>query len=152
MVRPSARDGNLFVESRDTNDVLEYDGSTGVFDTTFVTSGSGGLSKPLDLVFGPNGNLFVVTINNSVLEYNGSTGAFVTTFVASGSGGLNVALGLTFGPNGNLFVTGGNDVLEYNGSTGAFITTFVAAGSGGLGEAQYPSLRPEWQSFRNQYR
>src|SRR5262245_11033384 len=101
--------GNLFVSSSLTNQVLEYDGTTGAFVTAFVGAGSGGLCFPEGLVFGPNGNLFVTSIAtiapNQVLEYNGTTGAFVTTFVGSGSGGLSIPIGLVFGPNGNLFVS-----------------------------------------------
>jgi hypothetical protein len=33
--------------------VLEYNGTTGAFVGAFVTAGSGGLSRPIGLVFGP---------------------------------------------------------------------------------------------------
>ena len=46
------------MSSADTDQVLEYNGTTGAFVTAFVGAGSGGLN-PSDLVFGPNGNLFV---------------------------------------------------------------------------------------------
>ena len=36
-----------------------YDGSTGAFLGTFVTAGEPGLNLPRDLVFGPDGNLYV---------------------------------------------------------------------------------------------
>ena len=52
---------NLFVSSVDTNRVLEYDGTSGAFiPPAFLSSGSGGLSSPFDLVFGPNGDLFAL--------------------------------------------------------------------------------------------
>jgi hypothetical protein len=116
--------GNLFVASMGGGQVLEYNGSTGAFVTTFVASSLG--FAPEFLTFGPNGNLFVQS-NLQVLEYNGGTGAFVTTFVSSGSGGLGTPAGLTFGPNGNLFVANYylSEVLEYNGSTGAFVASFL---------------------------
>ena len=109
--------------------MLEYDGTTGAFITTFVTQGSGGLDEPLGLVFGPNGNLFVSSYyTNSVLEYNGTTGAFLETFASGVSG----PVGLVFGPNGDLFVSGNgasdNAILEYNGATGAFVKTFASGG------------------------
>jgi hypothetical protein len=116
--------------------VLEYNGATGAFITTFARGE--GLLAPQGLVFGPNGNLFVSDISSQVLEYNGTTGAFITDFIPEGSGGLLGGRGLVFGPNGNLFVTsievgtGLGQVLEYNGTTGAFITDFVSTGSGGL--------------------
>jgi hypothetical protein len=100
--------GNLFVSSQGTRTpsdsfVQEYNGTTGALEKTFVPSGSGGLMLPFGLVFGPNGNLFVVSIgpsipatSSSVLEYNGTTGAFEKTFVPSGSGGLTEGTYLVF--------------------------------------------------------
>jgi hypothetical protein len=44
---------NLFVSSFGTNQVLEYNGTTGAFITDFVPAGSGGLSEPTFLTFGP---------------------------------------------------------------------------------------------------
>jgi DNA-binding beta-propeller fold protein YncE len=125
---------NLFVSDELTDQVLEYNGTTGAFITDFVPAGSGGLNGPIGLVFGPNGNLFVSSFFTSqVLEYNGTTGAFVTDFVSSGSGGLSAPWGLVFGPNGNLFVGTSSipQVQEYNGTTGAFITQFVSVGGSG---------------------
>jgi DNA-binding beta-propeller fold protein YncE len=102
---------------------------------TFVASGSGGLSRPKDLVLGPDGNVYVASSGtNSVIRYTPS-GQLLGTFVAAGSGGLSNPYGLAFGPDGNLYVdsAGTNAIYEYGGSTGAFLKTFVAAGSSGLG-------------------
>ncbi len=98
--------GNLFVVSYYTAQVLEYDGNTGAFITAFVTNGSGGLSFPSDLAFGPNGDLLVTSTANShppspfnqVLDY-AKDGTFVAPFVSADSGGLNVPTYLTFGPS-----------------------------------------------------
>ena len=48
---------DLYVADRDLNSVLRYDGVTGASIDTFVTSESGGLNGPMDLVFGPDGAL-----------------------------------------------------------------------------------------------
>src|SRR5262249_56525166 len=75
---------DFFVSSTATNQVLRYDSTTGapIGTGVFVTSGSAGLSRPLGLAFGPNGNLFVgSTGTNQVLEYDGTTGAPVGTGV-----------------------------------------------------------------------
>jgi hypothetical protein len=45
--------GNLFVSNPATDQVLEYNGTTGAFVTTFVGAGSGGLSGPTFLTFSP---------------------------------------------------------------------------------------------------
>jgi streptogramin lyase len=103
--------------------------------SALVSSGSGGLSAPKDVVQGPDGNIYVASSGtNSILRYNGSTGAFISTFVASGSGGLSSPYGVAFGPDGNLYVgsTALHAINRYNGTTGAFIDAFVPANSGGL--------------------
>src|SRR5262249_57877920 len=95
------------------------------------------LDNPIDLAFGPDGNLYVSSYGtNSVLRYNGATGGFLGTF-ASG-GGLNQPLELVFGPDGNLYVSssGSNSVLRYSGTTGAFLDAIVSSGSGGLARPQ----------------
>jgi hypothetical protein len=45
--------GNLFVTSASTDNVKEYDGTTGAFVTDFVAPGSGGLNGLSFLVFTP---------------------------------------------------------------------------------------------------
>jgi DNA-binding beta-propeller fold protein YncE len=75
-------DGNLYVSSYGTNNVLRFDATTGDFIDQFVPSGSGGLSGTHGIAFGPDGNLYVSShLTNSVLRYDGSTGAFIDVFV-----------------------------------------------------------------------
>ena len=110
--------------------------STGTPLGFFVTAGSGGLSYPRGLAFGPNGNLFVASgLTGEILQYNGTTGAFVNVFVDSGGngGGPMDPYGITF-RNGDLYVASffPNQVKRFNGTTGAFVSTFVTSGSGGL--------------------
>ena len=132
---PSPVWAELFVSSLNSGTVLRYSDGTGAFIDAFVTAGSGGLTGPFGLVFGPDGHLYVASAATAqVLRYNGTTGAFVDTFVTAGSGGLSSPLGLVFGPDGNLYVASHDtdQVLRYNGTTGAFISAFVTAASGGL--------------------
>jgi DNA-binding beta-propeller fold protein YncE len=94
-------DGNLYVTSFNSDQILRYNGTTGAFMGVFAsaTGGCSGLSFPRDLTFGPNGNLFVSSFGSGdVFEYNGSTGACVTDFIANGSGGLGGPTFLAFGP------------------------------------------------------
>lgn len=126
--------------------VRRFDGSTGAFVDAFVPGDytkNGGLNQPLDLTFGPDGNLyvtssFVVQGNNSqngaVIRYDGRTGAFIDYFVAAGSNGLLDPWGLAFGPDYNLYVssTGTNSVMRFDGRKGTFIDNFVPANSGQL--------------------
>ena len=130
-------DGNLYIPNGSTNEIFIYDPISKKLVDTFVTSGSGGLNGPKDLMFSSDSkHLFVTSFfSNEVLRYDGSTGNFIDTFVTSGSGGLNGPKDLMFSSDSkHLFVTSffSNEVLRYDGSTGNFIDTFVTSGSGGL--------------------
>lgn len=43
--------GNVYVCSSDTNQILKYDGDTGGFDSVFIEASNGGLIKPVSLQF-----------------------------------------------------------------------------------------------------
>jgi outer membrane protein assembly factor BamB len=141
-------DGNLYVGSFNSSEVLRYNATTGAFLGAFVTAGSGGLQGPAvdGLIFRGDGKLYVGSRNgNSVLRYDATTGAFLDTFVTANSGGLSTVKGMVFGPDGNLYVSsaGTNQVLRYDGTTGAFLGDFVASGSGGLSNPRYLTFRPD---------
>jgi DNA-binding beta-propeller fold protein YncE len=115
--------------------VQRYNGTTGAPLGTFVSGGR--LRGPVSMVFGPDGNLYVSSIDNGeVQRYNGTTGAFLNTVATAPFGtdptfGFALGpLGLAFGPDGNLYVSNDftNDVQRYNGTTGASLGTFVSAG------------------------
>ena len=128
-------DGNFYVASAGTNEVLRYDGTTGQFIDVFVTASSGGLNGPADIAFGPDGHLYVAsTQSDSILRYDRATGAFINAFVRTGAGGLDGPTGMLFGPDGNLYVSSSNthEVLRFRGTTGAFMNVLVRAGDGGL--------------------
>ncbi len=111
-----------------------YEGKTGKSLGAFTTGGP--LSGPVHVVFGPDGDLYVASINNGkVLRYDGRTGVFLDTFVdniphGEAFGFALGPLGLAFGPDGNLYVSNDftNTVERYNGTTGASLGTFASAG------------------------
>ena len=135
---------DLFVCSYANSKVVRYDGTTGALIGDFVASGSGGLSNPFGIVFGPDGNLYVSSYtNHKVVRYDGTTGALIGDFVTTG--GLIEPMDLVFGPDGNLYVSdpGNSRVVRYNGTTGALIGDFVTPGSGGLINAFGLVFRPD---------
>jgi len=148
--------GNVLVASYGTDSVRRYDGRTGVFIDTFACGHR--LMQPRNIVYGPDGNLYVTSGNHRVLRYNGRSGAFIDTFVRPQSGGLNDPYGLEFGADGNLYVVSGgtNSVNRYDGHTGDFLNAFVTPGLGGMRSPAYVSFvggllgafRPrEWQAL-----
>jgi sugar lactone lactonase YvrE len=118
----------FFVAALGTNSILryDYDGHMGSNQTVFISDSA--LNGPAGMVFGPDGNLYITSLNDSsVLRYDGMTGSPLpgpgqtgATFIPSHSGGLGRAGGVVFGPDGNLFVSseGTNEVMRYDGGTG----------------------------------
>lgn len=89
--------GSLVVASYFPSEVREFDADTGMFIGTLVSSGSGGLSGPRGLTFGPDGDLYVGSQgDNAIKRYDAVSGAFIENFVTSGSGGLNQPFDLIF--------------------------------------------------------
>jgi sugar lactone lactonase YvrE len=123
----------VFFSCAPSSGIRRFDG-IGV-SQSFVLNGSGGLTSPRGLTFGPNGNLFVASGSGEVLEYDGTSGAFVGVFVDTGGngGGPVDPYGLLF-HQGSLFVASffPSEVKEFDASTSAFVQTFVSSGSGGL--------------------
>ena len=75
---------DLFVSAASRNSVLQFD-DAGNLIGDFVAPGSGGLTDPQGITFGPDRNLYVsshtgVAGTNSVLRFDGQTGAFIDTF------------------------------------------------------------------------
>ena len=104
--------------------VLRYDATTGAFLGNFVASESGGLSNPVGLAFGPDGNLYVASEDgDSILKYDGNTGAFISTI----AGGLSGPFYLAFAPSADFQIryasnlTNGDAVINITnpGSNGA---------------------------------
>lgn len=126
---------------------FDYNPTTSAFTPLgiFIPTQSGGLDNPVDMSFGPDGQLYISSNSlgggapGAILKYDRGTGAFISQFVPVGGGGLSRPWGHVFGPDGNLYLAdeGSNTIRRYNGTSGAFINEFVPAGTGGLTAVRY---------------
>jgi hypothetical protein len=151
-------DGNLYVLSYNRGgmgQVLEYQGLSvgpngeqpGQFLKLVCNTGTD--SRPSEVTFGPDGNLYVSCLNSglgtdsgTINRYEGpsgtSPGQFIDTFVPTGDGGTEYPRSPMFDSQGRLYVTDGplNEVLRYEGpndaNPGAFLDTYITSGQGGL--------------------
>ncbi len=137
MLYTSMGAGNGSGQARAVN---RYDGTTGEFDSEFVSPGP--LLQPRDLVF-HDGFLYVASpVSNEVIRFNAVDGMYDRTFVTAGSGGIDGPWAMEFGPDVNndnvqdLYVSGFNNstIVRYDGVTGLPLepTPFLTYGVGGL--------------------
>ncbi|MBW4471328.1 MAG: PEP-CTERM sorting domain-containing protein [Stenomitos rutilans HA7619-LM2] len=142
----SKAEAALLIGNSDSNNIIVFDESTGIFQGNFVTPGLGGLRAPDDLTIGPDGNVYVSSGGDSglnlfnaaypqdsaVLRYS-LTGEFLG--VAASGGGLTRPYGNAFGPDGSLYVSSfrTNEILRYDSISGAFLGVFASDNNGGLG-------------------
>lgn len=116
-------DNNLFVSSFDTNSINKYD-PNGTFLGEFVSSGSGGLNAPLDILFLDNGELLVASALTGSIKRYGADGAYIDDPIS----GLVRPQGLQIGLDGNLYVGdfAQNIINRYDSDSFQFIDTFVS--------------------------
>ncbi|TAF53635.1 MAG: hypothetical protein EAZ60_19565 [Oscillatoriales cyanobacterium] len=157
--QPSNPQGTFLVGNTRGNNVLGFDGNTGNLLGELIPAGSGGLSSPDTILFGPDVNgdgkpeIYIASGDkpgnsgqptaSALLRYDGVTGAFIDKFVGDNpntnvdeTGGLSRPYGLAFGPDGNFYVSSflTKKILRYNGKTGQFIDVFATGNqqAGGL--------------------
>ncbi|MBL8900725.1 MAG: WD40 repeat domain-containing protein, partial [Planctomycetes bacterium] len=95
-----AANGDVLIGSQNLDEIRRYDPVTGLLIGSFAT----GVVEPADMIFGPNGNLFVCSYEptiGGVYELNGTTGAFVALHAA---GVVKRANDLVFLPDGRRIV------------------------------------------------
>jgi hypothetical protein len=120
----------VLVNSRDTHAVFRYD-LNGNWLGEFVTSGSGGLQFPEDILFHPDGTVLVTGAGNAQIKrYDGSTGDYFGNFSSGYS--LSIPSKMSIGPDSLIYVTQWgtvqNNVVRFDLS-GAFVDEFTTVGA-----------------------
>ncbi|HSF75052.1 MAG TPA: NHL repeat-containing protein [Microcoleus sp.] len=136
-------DGNFYVSSFLSDQILRYNGKTGQFIDVFASGNqqAGGLNGPNGLLFAPDGNLYVTTqgsvasngqpdfsasFPSQVLRYNPQTrqsSIFASPDPSPRSQGFTSLLGMAIGPaDGDLYVSDfANDIRRYNLRSGELV-------------------------------
>ncbi len=116
----------LLLANTSNNNILRYDTLTSEYLGVFATGKS---AFPVDLEFGPNGMLYV--LSDAVYRYDGRTGAYIDQIVDSSTSPTNGARAITFDTAGNLYLanTGNNNILRYNAVTGEYLGVFATGKS-----------------------
>jgi formylglycine-generating enzyme required for sulfatase activity len=121
--------GHLLVASQLTNQVLEFDITTGAF--VRIAAAGGGLNLPFGLLLNEQDNLLVTSfVTDEVLRY-APDGTPLDVLVPAGAAGLDGPSGLAWAPDGRLLVASRftDNVLSFDGETGAFVDVY-ASGNG----------------------
>jgi WD40 repeat protein len=119
-----APNGNVYIGDQSTNDVREYDSTTGAFVSILTT-----VDGPADMRIGPNGNLFICSYTGYyVKEVDANTGAFVDQWSMGFGDRVN---DIAFLPSGDILVTvGGANVCHRYDSAKNLLGSFTGAGWG----------------------
>ncbi|MEM7316371.1 MAG: NHL repeat-containing protein [Planctomycetota bacterium] len=118
----------ILVGNWGANTIREYDLSTNQFLGNLVSPGSGGLSTPDGMDFGPDGQLYVSSSDtNAILKFDANDGTFLGEFATFG---LDRPGNMHFGPDGLLYVAnkGQGEVVRFDPHTGEFIDVFASGG------------------------
>ena len=115
-------DGNLYVASALTSQILRFDGQTGDFIDVFASTN---INRAGFIAFRPDGLLYVCNGDGRITRHNGTTGEFVDVFAQDPN--LSFPVGLAWQGN-HVYATDFNapgNVVRLDATTGAFVEIFA---------------------------
>lgn len=120
----------VLVQNRSNHSVQLYSES-GTYLYDIISSGSGGLSAPEDILFLPDSTMLVSGINNTALKrYDALTGTYLGNFTTGYS--LSLPSKMSIGPDSLIYVTQWgttqNKVVRFT-LTGQFVDEFTSVGT-----------------------
>lgn len=140
----TARATDLVISTYAGNDVVTVPFPAGSPLATLVTSGSGGVSQPNALTYGPDGYIYVAsTVTNDVKRYY-ADGSFDPAFTWPTIAGFAGPSDVLFDPaDGTLLVSGINcgRIIRLNVTTGIW-SDLITAFADGLGRPGYMCFHP----------
>jgi hypothetical protein len=120
----------VYVNSRGTHSIKKYN-EAGNYLEDFISSGSGGLSNPEDILFHPDGSVLITGFSNQYIkQYDGITGSYLGNF----SSGYNLAgpSKMSIGPDSLIYVTQWgetqNKVVRFS-LDGVFVDEYTSIGA-----------------------
>lgn len=118
-------DGNLYVSSYKTDNILKY-APDGQLLTTFV---SNNLVGPTNIWFGENDTLYVADYDGGAIKRFDKDGNYLGVFI----NGLKNSEGIDFLGNGNILIgNGGTAAVKEYTAEGKYVQDIVASGLGNL--------------------
>jgi len=129
--------GNLLVLDEFSHNVLKFNGTTGAFLSTFISSATLATADPTfdpaDMELGPDGNLYIMSHFNAgpgsrnIHKFDGTSGAYLGVF--SSAPPTHHEHGLAFGTGGHLYQGNVDSGLieKFDGTTGATLGAFTSA-------------------------
>jgi DNA-binding beta-propeller fold protein YncE len=122
-------DGNLYVASRGTDNILRY-GKDGEFLGVFASTG---LDAPEGITFGPDGDLYVASrATDEIRRYDGTTGESLGVFASGAT--LDGPFELRFRDDGKLYVSNywGGSIAMFDAQTGESLGFLVEEQPAGI--------------------
>ncbi len=128
----------MFVSSSQGHSIQRFDAQTGAFVDNFVPPGSGGLNSPQEIIFGPDGHVYITGFGNPrIKKYDRDSGQYLGDFTQNYT--LRQPTKTIFHTDSLIYVSqwaGNEKVVRFRQDNGDFVDEFTSTGVvNGMGQA-----------------